>query len=110
MRGVATFLVLVHHALRIADAPYPEAVAPGGELVCLRRPGSQVGPLLDQISGPVASFTADSAHAQDDVHSEVGARHPGAAAIVPPQSSAATDCALARMRAKQTKWPLQSAC
>jgi hypothetical protein len=29
--------------------------------------GSQVGPLLDQVDGPVASFTADGAFDQDDV-------------------------------------------
>jgi len=50
--------------------------------------GSQVGPLLDQIDGPVASFTADGAFDRDDVYAEVSARHPGAAVIVPPRSSA----------------------
>jgi Transposase DDE domain len=50
--------------------------------------GSQVGPLLDQIDGPVASFTADGAFDRDDLYAEVSARHPGAAVIVPPRSSA----------------------
>ena len=50
--------------------------------------GSQVGPLLDQIEGPVASFTADGAFDRDDVYAEVAARHPDAAVIVPPRSSA----------------------
>jgi hypothetical protein len=50
--------------------------------------GSQVGPLLDQIDGPVASFTADGAFDQDDVYAEVAARHPDAAVIVPPRSGA----------------------
>jgi hypothetical protein len=50
--------------------------------------GSQVGPLLDQIDGPIASFTADGAYDQDGVYSEVAARHPDAAVIVPPRSSA----------------------
>jgi len=50
--------------------------------------GSQVGPLLDRIEGPVASFTADGAFDRDDVHGEVAARHPDAAVIVPPRSSA----------------------
>ena len=50
--------------------------------------GSQVGPLLDQIDGPVASFTADGAFDQDDVYAEVAARHPNAAVIVPPRSGA----------------------
>ena len=50
--------------------------------------GSQVGPLLDQVAGPVASFTADGAYDRDDVYAEVAARHPGAAVIVPPRSGA----------------------
>jgi hypothetical protein len=50
--------------------------------------GSQAGPLLDRIDGPVASFTADGAFDRDDVYAEVAARHPGAAVIVPPRSSA----------------------
>jgi hypothetical protein len=50
--------------------------------------GSQVGPLLDRIDGPIASFTADGAFDRDDVYAEVAARHPDAAVIVPPRSSA----------------------
>jgi hypothetical protein len=50
--------------------------------------GSQVGPLLDQIDGPVASFTADGAFDRDDVYTEVAARHPEAAVVVPPRSGA----------------------
>ena len=50
--------------------------------------GSQVGPLLEQIAGPVASFTGDGAYDRDDVYREVGQRHPDAAVIVPPRSSA----------------------
>ncbi|MBI0539558.1 IS5 family transposase [Roseomonas sp. KE2513] len=49
---------------------------------------SQVGPLLDQVADPIASFTADGAYDQDGVYSEVTARHPEAAVIVPPRSSA----------------------
>ena len=50
--------------------------------------GGQVGPLLEGVDGPVASFTADGAYDRDDVHAEVTARHPGAEIIVPPRSSA----------------------
>ncbi|WP_043343331.1 IS5 family transposase [Belnapia moabensis] len=50
--------------------------------------GSQVGPLLDQADGPVASFTGDGAYDRDDVYAEVAARHPAAAVIVPPRASA----------------------
>ena len=49
---------------------------------------SQVGPLLDQVDGLVASFTADGAYDQDGVYGEVVARHPKASVIVPPRSSA----------------------
>ena len=50
--------------------------------------GSRVGPLLEQIAGPVASFTGDGAYDRDDVYREVCQRHPDAAIIVPPRSSA----------------------
>jgi hypothetical protein len=49
---------------------------------------SQVGPLLDQIMGPIASFTADGAYDQDGVYGEVAPRHPDAAGVVPPRSNA----------------------
>src|SRR5205823_3272751 len=44
--------------------------------------------LLDQIDGPIASFTGDGAYDQDGVYSAVVARHPEAAVIVPPRSNA----------------------
>ena len=47
--------------------------------------GSQVGPLLDRIDGPVASFTGDGAYDRDDAYAEVAARHPEAAVVVPPR-------------------------
>jgi hypothetical protein len=50
--------------------------------------GSQVGPLLDQVDGSVASFIGDGAYDRDDVYAEVAARHPDAAVVVPPRSSA----------------------
>jgi DDE family transposase/SOS response associated peptidase (SRAP) len=50
--------------------------------------GSQVGPLLDQVARPAASFTGDGAFDRDDVYGEVVERHPAAAVIVPPRSSA----------------------
>jgi hypothetical protein len=43
---------------------------------------SQVGPLLDKVDRPVASFTADGAYDQDGDYGEVAARHSG-----PPSSS-----------------------
>jgi hypothetical protein len=49
---------------------------------------SQVGALLDQVGGPVTSFTADGAYDQDGVYVQVACRHPEASVIVPPRSSA----------------------
>jgi len=50
--------------------------------------GSQVGPLLDQVAGAVASFTADGAYDTGAVSAAVAGRHPDAAIIVPPRSTA----------------------
>jgi hypothetical protein len=50
--------------------------------------GSQVGPLLDQVDGPIASFTGDGAYDQDGVYASVAESHPAAAVIVPPRSTA----------------------
>src|SRR3981189_1704762 len=41
-----------------------------------------------RLRGPVASFTGDGAYDRDDVYREVCQRHPDAAVIVPPRSSA----------------------
>jgi transposase len=50
--------------------------------------GSQAGPLLDQVAGPVATFTGDGAYDQDRVYASVAVRHPDAAVIVPPRATA----------------------
>jgi hypothetical protein len=50
--------------------------------------GTQVGALLEQVEGPVTSFTGDGAYDRDDVYTEVAARHPEAAVVVPPRASA----------------------
>src|SRR5215212_1051927 len=47
--------------------------------------GSRVGPLLNQVDGPVASLTGDGAYDRDDVYAVVAERHPEAAVIVPPR-------------------------
>src|SRR5580693_6802126 len=48
----------------------------------------QVGPLLDGVTGPLASVTADGAYDQDGVYADVAERHPDAAVIVPPRRTA----------------------
>jgi Transposase DDE domain len=50
--------------------------------------GAQIGPLLDQVTGTVASVTGDVAYDQDRVYAGVAQRHPAAAVIVPPRSTA----------------------
>ncbi len=50
--------------------------------------GAEVGPLLDQVAGPMASFTADGAYDQEGVAAAVAERCPAAAIIVPPRSTA----------------------
>src|SRR4051812_1730543 len=55
--------------------------------------GSQVGPLLDQVTGAVASVTGDGAYDQDGVYASVAERHPGALVIVPPRSTAVPSAA-----------------
>jgi hypothetical protein len=50
--------------------------------------GSRVGPLLDRVTGLVASFTGDGAYDREDVYGAVAERHPEAAVVVPPRSGA----------------------
>ncbi len=50
--------------------------------------GSQVGPLLDRVEEPLASFTGDGAYDGEGVTASIGSRHPEAAIIVPPRSTA----------------------
>jgi hypothetical protein len=50
--------------------------------------GSRVGPLLDRVDDPLASFTGDGAYDREDVYDAVAERHPEAAVIVPPRRDA----------------------
>ena len=50
--------------------------------------GAQTGALLDQVVGRVTSFTADGAYDQEGASAAVAQRHPEAAIIVPPRSTA----------------------
>ena len=49
---------------------------------------SQVGPLLDQLTGELASLTADGAYDQGSTYDDVAERYPDAAVVVPPRSTA----------------------
>jgi len=50
--------------------------------------GAQVGFLLDQVQGSIASFTGDGAYDRAGVTASVAERTPAAAIIVPPRSNA----------------------
>ena len=50
--------------------------------------GAEVGPLLGQVQGAVASFTGDGAYGQEGVSAAIAQRHPEVAIIVPPRSTA----------------------
>jgi hypothetical protein len=50
--------------------------------------GSQVEPLLDQITAPLASLIGDGSHDHAGIYGTVGKRHPEADVIVPPRSTA----------------------
>jgi hypothetical protein len=50
--------------------------------------GSQVEPLLDQITAPLASFIGDRAYDQTNIYDTVAKNHPNADVIVPPRSTA----------------------
>jgi hypothetical protein len=55
--------------------------------------GSRVGPLLDQVADPLASFTGDGAYDRADVYGAVAARHPETAVVVPPRRDAVPSAA-----------------
>jgi hypothetical protein len=50
--------------------------------------GAEIGPLLDQVAGPLTSFTADGAYDQEGVFAVVAGHSADAAIIVPPRSTA----------------------
>jgi hypothetical protein len=59
--------------------------------------GSQVEPLFDQITAPLASFIGDEDYDQAGIYDTIAKRHPEADVIVPPRSTAVlsdmADCA-----------------
>jgi hypothetical protein len=50
--------------------------------------GVLAGPLLDQVTGSLASFTADGAYDRDGVYAAVAEHHPEVAVVVPPRITA----------------------
>ena len=59
---------------------------------------STVPDLLDQIDGPVASMTGDGAYDGQAVYDAVAERHPEAAVIIPPRSTAVPSATTATQR------------
>jgi transposase len=49
---------------------------------------SQVGPLLKQISCPISTVLADGAYDGEPIYQAVAQRHPDAAVVIPPRSTA----------------------
>ena len=68
---------------------------------------SQVGPLLDQNPGPVASVTGDGAYDRSSVSAAVHERHPAAAVVAPPRSDAVLS-ATAETAPTQRDRPIQT--
>ena len=50
--------------------------------------GAEAGALLDQVDGAVAAFIGDGGYGQDGVYASVAQRHPDAAVVVPPRTTA----------------------
>lgn len=50
--------------------------------------GAEVGALRDQVDGAVAAVIGDGGYDQDGVYASVGQRHPNAAVVVPPRTTA----------------------
>ena len=95
--GAGEWLIEKHgtQARRSWRKPHIGLDAETGQIVAATLTGrdvddaSQVGPLLDQVAGAVAAFTADGAYDQESVYADVAARHPDAAVVVPPRATAA---------------------
>ena len=50
--------------------------------------GAEVGALLDQVAGPVATLTADGGYDQDNVYADVAERRADTNVVVPPRTTA----------------------
>ena len=94
--GVHRWLVERHgtHARRSWRKLHIGLDAETGQIVAATLTGrdvddaAQVGPLLDQVAGAVASLTADGAYDQGSTYDDVAQRHPDAAVVVPPRATA----------------------
>jgi hypothetical protein len=62
--------------------------AGSGQIAAASPTAKEAGALLDQVTGVVASFTADGGYDQDRVYAGVAERYPEAAVVVPPHTTA----------------------
>ncbi len=62
--------------------------AGSGQIVAASLTAKEVSPLLDQVTGVAASFTADGGYDQDRVYAGVAECYPEAAVVVPPHTTA----------------------
>lgn len=69
--------------------------------------GSPTGALLGKLTDPLASFTGEGADDQDKVYQAIVVRHPDAAIIVPPRTTAVPS-AWAERAATQRDLPLRT--
>lgn len=96
LRGMGEWLIDKHgtHARRSWRKLHIGLDAGTGEIVASALTdrdvddASQVGPLLGQVDGAVASFTADGAYDRSSTYDDVLQRHPDAAVVVPPRTTA----------------------
>jgi transposase len=58
------------------------------ETAVMLRLASLVGPLLDQIDGPVSAMLADGAYDGEPTYQTILDRHPDATVVIPPRSNA----------------------
>ena len=94
--GAGEWLVEKHGAKirRSWRKPHLGVDADSGRIVASALPtndvddGARANPLLDQVTGPVASFTGDGAYDQEGVYAGLAERHPEAAVVVPPRATA----------------------
>ena len=102
LRGAGEWLIEKHGAKtrRAWRKPHIGLDADTGQVVAAALTGkevddgAEVGPLPDQVAGPVASFTGDGAYDQEGVCAAVSGRH----------HEAATGCARARTGAGRPRW------
>lgn len=66
---------------------------------------AQVGPLLDQVPGPVAALTGDSAYDCSGVYASVHQRHADAAVVVPPRADAVLSDTAATITSRRSPRP-----